>query len=174
MKLRFAIILTCFSGALALPIAPALADDNSLPADLAARFSNFSSGVSSVVEGAQNLVLNAMGFMGIPYRWGGATPEVGFDCSGFVQYVFRQAAGLVLPRSSFEQIRQGAVIARDELQAGDLVFFNTMRATASHVGIYIGENRFIHAPSRGKTVEIGELNNSYWQARYDGARRLPL
>ncbi|HTE13659.1 MAG TPA: C40 family peptidase [Burkholderiales bacterium] len=119
-------------------------------------------------------MLNAMGFMGIPYRWGGSTPETGFDCSGFVQYVFRQAVGLVLPRSSFEQIRQGASVARDDLQPGDLVFFNTMRATASHVGIYIGENRFIHAPSRGKTVEIAEFTNSYWQARYDGARRLSL
>ena len=115
-----------------------------------------------------------MGFLGIPYRFGGATPEAGFDCSGFVQYVFRQAAGLMLPRSSFDQIRQGIAVAREELQVGDLVFFNTMRATASHVGIYIGENRFIHAPSRGKTVEIVDIENSYWRARYDGARRLPL
>jgi cell wall-associated NlpC family hydrolase len=112
--------------------------------------------------------------MGIPYKWGGATPETGFDCSGFVQYVFRQATGLLLPRSSFDQIRQGAAVARDQLQPGDLVFFNTMRATASHVGIYIGENRFIHSPSRGKSVEIGDVTNVYWQARYDGARRLPL
>jgi cell wall-associated NlpC family hydrolase len=80
----------------------------------------------------------------------------------------------VLPRSSFEQIRQGASVSREELQPGDLVFFNTMRATASHVGIYIGENRFIHAPSRGKSVEIVDFTSVYWQARYDGARRLPL
>lgn len=152
---------------LAAPLAPARADDQSLIADLSSR-------VGSLVGRAQELVLNAMGFMGIPYRWGGTTPETGFDCSGFVQYVFRQAVGLVLPRSSFDQIRQGTSVAREELQPGDLVFFNTMRATASHVGIYIGENRFIHAPSRGKTVEIVEFNNSYWQARYDGARRLPL
>jgi len=171
MKIRFVILLSCvLSGG-----APAYADDDNARPELGARLANsISTSVNSVFEGAQNLVLNAMGFMGIPYRFGGATPEAGFDCSGFVQYVFRQAAGLVLPRSSFEQIRQGVVVARDELQVGDLVFFNTMRATASHVGIYIGENRFIHAPSRGKTVEIVDLTNSYWQARYDGARRLPL
>ncbi len=171
MKIRFVILLSCvLSGG-----APAYADDDNARPELGARLANsISTSVNSVFEGAQNLVLNAMGFMGIPYRFGGATPEAGFDCSGFVQYVFRQAAGLVLPRSSFEQIRQGVVVARDELQVGDLVFFNTMRATASHVGIYIGENRFIHAPSRGKTVEIVDITNSYWQARYDGARRLPL
>lgn len=165
MKLPFAIILAC---SLTVTVAPAHADDNSLPADLAVRFSS----IGSFLNRAQDIVLNAMGFMGIPYHWGGSSPESGFDCSGFVQYVFRQAAGLLVPRSSFDQIRQGAVVAREELQAGDLVFFNTMRATASHVGIYIGENRFIHAPSRGKTVEIVNFTDAYWQARYDGARRL--
>ena len=168
MRLRFAIILAC---SLSAPVAPAHADDDSLPADLAVRFSSIG-GLGGFLDRAQDIVLNAMGFMGIPYRWGGSSPDTGFDCSGFVQYVFRQAAGLVLPRSSFDQIRQGAVVAREELQAGDLVFFNTMRATASHVGIYVGENRFIHAPSRGKTVEIVSLSDAYWQARYDGARRL--
>jgi cell wall-associated NlpC family hydrolase len=115
-----------------------------------------------------------MGFMGIPYRWGGTSPETGFDCSGFVQFVFRQATGVLLPRSSFDQIRLGVSVMRDELMPGDLVFFNTMRATASHVGIYIGENRFIHSPSRGKVVEISDITSVYWQSRYDGARRMPL
>ncbi len=164
MKSSSAIILAF---CLAAPLAPAHADDQSLAADLTAR-------VGNIVGRTQELVLNALGFMGIPYRWGGTTPETGFDCSGFVQYVFRQAAGLVLPRSSFDQIRHGTSVAREELQPGDLVFFNTMRATASHVGIYIGDNQFIHAPRRGKTVEIAEFTNSYWQARFDGARRLPL
>jgi cell wall-associated NlpC family hydrolase len=174
MRSPFATILTAVLS-LVLTSGAARADDESLRPDLGTRLANtISSSVSNVLAGAQNLVLNAMGYMGIPYRFGGATPEAGFDCSGFVQYVFRQAAGLVLPRSSFEQIRQGISVAREELQVGDLVFFNTMRATASHVGIYIGDNRFIHAPSRGKTVEIVDFTNSYWQARYDGARRLPL
>jgi cell wall-associated NlpC family hydrolase len=162
MKNPAALILAC-----CLATSVAHADDQSQTTDLSSRVGNF-------IDQTQNLVLNAMGFMGIPYRWGGSTPEAGFDCSGFVQYVFRQAAGLVLPRSSFDQIRQGTAVARGELQPGDLVFFNTMRATASHVGIYIGENRFIHAPRTGKTVEIADFTNVWWQARYDGARRLPL
>ncbi len=175
MRLRSATTATLLTAALALGAAPVRADDESLRPDLGTRLAiTISSSVGSVVAGAQNLVLNAMGFLGIPYRFGGATPEAGFDCSGFVQYVFRQASGLMLPRSSFDQIRQGIAVARDELQVGDLVFFNTMRATASHVGIYIGENRFIHAPRRGKTVEIVDITNSYWQSRFDGARRLPL
>ena len=165
MKSHIAIILAF----LIMSAGPVRANDQGLPPDLAARLS---SGFGTVITRAHDLVLNAMGFMGIPYRWGGTTPETGFDCSGFVQYVFRQAAGLILPRSSFDQIRQGAIVARDELQPGDLVFFNTMRATASHVGIYIGEGRFIHSPSRGKTVEIVNFADPYWQARYDGARRL--
>jgi len=146
---------------------PAQAEDPVSRSDIRAR-------VSNVVSQTHDLVFSALSFMGIPYRWGGSTPESGFDCSGFVQYVFRQVTGLTLPRSSFDQIRQGIAVARDSLQPGDLVFFNTMRATASHVGIYIGENRFIHAPRSGKTVEIADMTNVYWQARFDGARRLPL
>ncbi len=171
MRLRSATLLTFTLAALVAPVASVRADDESLRPDLGARIV---ATVSNVFESTQNLVLNAMSFMGIPYKFGGSTPEAGFDCSGFVQYVVRQAAGLVLPRSSFDQIRQGASVTREELQPGDLVFFNTMRATASHVGIYIGENRFIHAPSRGKTVEIVNITDTYWQTRYDGARRLPL
>ena len=91
-----------------------------------------------------------------------------------VQYVAKQALGIVLPRSSFDQGRAGQSVDKQDLQPGDLVFFNTMRAPFSHVGIYVGENRFIHAPSRGKTVEIVDFNNSYWQQRYNGARRLAL
>lgn len=167
MKSKAAIILAFSLAAPLAPLTPAHADDQSLTAELGSR-------ISGLVDRAGELVLNAFGFLGIPYVWGGSSPEAGFDCSGFVQYVFRQAAGLMLPRSSFDQIRQGIAIAREELRPGDLVFFNTMRATASHVGIYIGENRFIHAPSRGKTVEIADFTNSYWQARYDGARRMPI
>jgi cell wall-associated NlpC family hydrolase len=164
MRLRAAIILA-FS--LAAPQASVHADETPITPNLSTR-------VGALVDRAGELVLNAMGFLGIQYRWGGASPETGFDCSGFVQYVFRQTAGLMLPRSSFDQIRMGQEIAPDELQPGDLVFFNTMRATASHVGIYIGENRFIHAPRRGRTVEIVDFTNSYWQARFDGARRMPI
>lgn len=158
---------------MALSITPiaAHADDEALTPNISARIA---SSFNSVVSRAQDFVLNAMGMMGIPYRWGGATPETGFDCSGFVQYVAKQALGIVLPRSAFDQVNAGRSVEREDLQPGDLVFFNTMRAPFSHVGIFVGENRFIHAPSRGKTVEIADFNNSYWQQRYNGARRLPL
>ncbi len=167
MRLHTAIVATTLLATPLVIMAPAAHAQEAAPGTSESR-------VEAFFHRANDLVLNAMGFMGIPYKWGGAAPETGFDCSGFVQYVVRQAVGVVLPRSSFDQIRQGVAIARDQLQPGDLVFFNTMRATASHVGIYIGENRFIHAPSRGKSVEIGDVTNVYWQARYDGARRLPL
>ena len=163
MKLRFAIIAASLLG---VPLAPAHAQDSGSAAP--------ESRVDAFLDRAQDLVLNAMGFMGIPYKWGGATPDTGFDCSGFVQFVFRQATGVVLPRSSFDQVRHGISVLRGELQPGDLVFFNTMRAPLSHVGIYIGEDRFIHSPSRGKAVEIVNISEPYWQKRYNGARRLPL
>ena len=143
MKLPVAIISAVL---LAAPLAPACAQEASPTAT--------ESRVDSFLSRANDLVLNALGFMGIPYKWGGTTPDTGFDCSGFVQFVFRQATGLILPRSSFEQVLQGISVAREELQPGDLVFFNTMRAQFSHVGIYIGENRFIHSPSR----EIGRAH----------------
>ena len=137
---RSATSLTIADAALAAPVSSARADDESLRPDLGARIVATVATIGSVFERTHNLVLNAMGFMGIPYKFGGSTPEAGFDCSGFVQYVVRQAAGLVLPRSSFDQIRLGASVARDELQPGDLVFFNTMRATASHLNFMA--NRF--------------------------------
>ena len=164
--MRLPIATIAVTAMLALPWVPVHAQD--------ATTTTAESRVDAFLSRAQDLVFNAMGFMGIPYKWGGATPEAGFDCSGFVQYVFRQATGLLLPRSSFDQVRHGVSVTREELQPGDLVFFNTLRAPFSHVGIYVGENRFIHAPSRGKSVEIVDFTNSYWQKRYDGARRLPL
>ena len=129
-------------------------------------------GSDSYLARAQEVVLNAMGFLGIPYRWGGSTPEAGFDCAGLVQYVFRQALGTLLPRSSYDMGVMGLSVSHTDLLPGDLVFFNTLRRPFSHVGIYIGENRFIHAPRRGKTVEIVDMSGSYWQQRYNGARRL--
>lgn len=163
MKLRIAMIAALIA---ALPIASSYANDPVIPAT--------ESRAETLLTRVHDLVLNAMSQMGVPYKWGGAAPESGFDCSGFVQFVVRQATGIMLPRSSFDQVRHGMSITRDELQPGDLVFFNTLRAPFSHVGIYIGENRFIHAPSRGKSVEIVDITNSYWQKRYNGARRLPL
>lgn len=116
--------------------------------------------------------MSALSLKGTKYKYGGSSPETGFDCSGFVQYVFKQSANLALPRSTFAQSQLGKAIAKQDLQAGDLVFFNTVKNTISHVGIYMGDNRFIHAPNTGGNVRIESLNARYWAQRYSGAQRL--
>ncbi|HVJ75344.1 MAG TPA: C40 family peptidase [Casimicrobiaceae bacterium] len=128
--------------------------------------------VESVWHGAQDLAMYALGLIGVDYRWGGETPDGGLDCSGLVRHVFQQVTGVTLPRTSKELSRIGAPIARGDLKAGDLVFFDTRSFAFSHVGIYLGDDRFIHAPSRGSEVEIAELNNGYWRKHFNGARRL--
>lgn len=128
--------------------------------------------VATVWHGAQDLAMYALGLIGVEYRWGGETPDGGLDCSGLVRHVFQQVTGMTLPRTSKELSRIGAPIARGDLKAGDLVFFDTRRFAFSHVGIYLGDDRFIHAPSRGREVEIAELSNGYWRKHFNGARRL--
>ena len=122
---------------------------------------------------ASELVLSAMQFIGVPYRRGGASADEGFDCSGFTRYVFEHSLGLVLPRRADEQARGGGLlqVPRDELEPGDLVFFNTLRRTFSHVGIYVGDGRFVHAPRSGAEVRLEDMRTAYWSRRYDGARR---
>jgi cell wall-associated NlpC family hydrolase len=121
---------------------------------------------------AQDTIDQAMDLLGIRYRRGGSTPEAGFDCSGFVNHVFREGLGLILPRSSKEMSKSGEAISRDELRPGDLVFFNTMRNAFSHVGIYLGDNQFVHAPRSGGKVRIEDLRDGYWTKRFNGARRV--
>ena len=121
---------------------------------------------------AQDAIDQAMDLLGIRYRRGGSSPEAGFDCSGFVSHVFREGLGLILPRSSKEMSRSGQEISRDELRPGDLVFFNTMRHAFSHVGIYLGDNQFVHAPRSGGRVRIEDLREGYWMKRFNGARRI--
>jgi cell wall-associated NlpC family hydrolase len=121
---------------------------------------------------AQDLTSSALDLIGIRYRWGGATPETGLDCSGLVQFVFQQVTGATLPRSAKEMSRLGDKVALSDLKSGDLVFFNTRHFAFSHVGIYVGDNRFIHAPRRGREVEMATIDKRYWQKRFDGARRL--
>lgn len=131
--------------------------------------------VQQVRETASELVMTAMNFLGVPYRLGGNSAEQGFDCSGFTRHVFEHSIGLVLPRRSHEQATQAGLlpVKRDELKPGDLVFFNTMRRAFSHVGIYVGEGRFIHAPSAGGEVRVEDMRAAYWQRRFNGARRAP-
>jgi len=110
--------------------------------------------------------------LGVRYRYGGTSPATGFDCSGLVMHVFKQAWGLALPRNARAQARVGTPVARIDLAPGDLVFYNTRNQPSSHVGIYLGEGRFIHAPRPGQRVRIESLESRYWKARYNGARRL--
>lgn len=118
------------------------------------------------------LLLDAMGYIGTPYARGGNTGATGLDCSGFVKAVFAQAEGITLPRSAHEQANATVKIDLQELQPGDLVFYNTLRRAYSHVGIYLGDGRFIHSPRAGSQVRIESMNGSYWLTRFNGARRV--
>ena len=123
-------------------------------------------------ERANAVLMRAISLVGTPYRWGGNTPEGGFDCSGLVNYVFRDMLDVRLPRTSRELFGlQGPRIAPGQLAGGDLVFFGSGGAV-SHVGIYVGEGRFVHAPNSGGTVRLDRLDGSWWRAHYTGARRL--
>jgi cell wall-associated NlpC family hydrolase len=124
---------------------------------------------------ANDLVIGAMNFLGVPYRRGGTSRESGFDCSGFTRHVFENTVGLILPRRAAEQANSPDLVPvnKAELKPGDLVFFNTLRNTFSHVGIYIGDNKFIHSPRAGGKVRVEDIRESYWQQHYDGARRAP-
>lgn len=121
-----------------------------------------------------NLTLYAMSLYDTPYRYGGTTRKNGFDCSGFVQYVYKNSLGLSLPRTSAQMSRVGIHLKRQQLRPGDLVFFNTSHRRYSHVGIFIGDNRFLHAPRTGKAIRISSMKNKYWRTRYEGARRMTL
>ena len=124
-------------------------------------------------SGFNSLIDKGMSFIGIKYRFGGDGPEDGgFDCSGLVRKVFGDALGLSLPRRAAEMAKEGDKVARRELKPGDLVFFNTMRRTFSHVGIYVGDNKFLHAPSKGGQVRVESMDSAYWQKRFTGARRV--
>lgn len=119
-----------------------------------------------------NLAFYALSLSGTPYKYGGSSPESGFDCSGFVGHVFRQTLGIDLPRSAHEIIRIGQAIKTNELRPGDLVFYNTLKRAFSHVGIYLGDDRFVHSPSRGGGVRVENMQENYWRKRFNGARRI--
>lgn len=121
----------------------------------------------------EDIPIYAVSLVGSPYRLGGNSPETGLDCSGFVGHVFRQTAGIVLPRDSRAISESTRPLAPDELQPGDLVFFNTLDRPFSHVGIYLGDDRFVHASSsRTGSVMVSSLGDRYWRERFDGARRV--
>jgi len=122
-------------------------------------------------ERSLKLVSHARKQVGVRYRYGGSSPQHGFDCSGLVRYVYRQA-GIVLPRTTEAMSETGLALRKSELEPGDLVFFDTRRKPFSHVGIYIGQQRFIHAPASGGAVQLVDMRERYWRTRYVGARRV--
>lgn len=123
-------------------------------------------------EAMNDLAIYAMSLAETPYRYGGNSPESGFDCSGFVRHAFLKSLGLQLPRTSLEMSRVGEALQEDQLRPGDLVFFNTQQQPFSHVGIYVGEDRFVHSPKSGKSIVIVNMRENYWRSRYNGARRI--
>jgi cell wall-associated NlpC family hydrolase len=136
-----------------------------------------STGPAPVFHGADEDAMNelaiyAMSLADTPYQYGGNSEAQGFDCSGFVRFVFRKSLGWILPRTSLQMSRYGYPVESRQLQPGDLVFFNTQHQAYSHVGIYVGDDRFVHAPRSGKAVEVVNMREGYWKGHYDGARRL--
>jgi len=150
---------------------------SAVPLTLSESASNYFSRLTDLVvdsfsEKSESLINDAMKLIGVRYRWGADVPQSGLDASGFVRYVFNDKLGFLIPRKSTQMSRIGKPVQREELQPGDLVFFNTMRLTFSHVGIYVGDNKFIHSPAKGATVRVDDMSSSYWERRFDGARRL--
>jgi cell wall-associated NlpC family hydrolase len=117
-------------------------------------------------------LLQALLAIGVDYRYGGKSPATGFDCSGLVAHVYREAWGIRLPPTTAAQSRAGVPVSLAELQAGDLVFYDTLQRPYSHVGIYLGEGKFVHAPKSGAQVRIESLQSNYWAQRFNGARRI--
>ena len=164
-------LLVACASAHAMPGTPAEDDMSSFLADkgLLTKLEQVS---HTVTNRASDLVITAMGFLGVPYRRGGNSVESGFDCSGFVRAMYEQTIGLLLPRRANEQAAATETIDKKDLQPGDLVFFNTMKRAFSHVGIYVGEGKFIHSPKPGAQVRVEDMEHSYWQRRFNGARRV--
>jgi len=165
--------LRVFVAIVALHAAFALAADRPADRSLAeAAHASLSTAATRMVEGTRRLGLFALSLVGIDYRYGGESPDRGLDCSGLIRYVFQEVTGVTLPRTAKELSRIGKSVRAGELEPGDLVFFNTRHFAFSHVGIYLGNDRFVHAPSNGGEVGVATLSNGYWQKRYNGARRL--
>lgn len=162
----FVIGLSAASGARADETVNAPAQDSPTLVDRVVDHANAS------VATVQDVMAKALDLIGIRYRRGGTSPETGFDCSGLVYHVFREGFGLYLPHNAKQISKEGEAVSRKDLQPGDLVFFNTMRRAFSHVGIYLGDNKFVHAPRSGGVVRVEDMNETYWKTRFNGARRI--
>lgn len=176
-KWLYILLLVCASAQAAPGAAPSedmdrFLHDKGLLGQLAEMRHSVTDQAQQVVGRTSDLVVTAMGFLGVPYRRGGNNAETGFDCSGFVRSIYEQTVGLLLPRRADQQAASTQVIDKKDLQPGDLVFFNTMRRAFSHVGIYVGDGKFIHSPRSGSEVRVEDMRQAYWQRRFDGARRV--
>jgi cell wall-associated NlpC family hydrolase len=176
------LLMTTTSGAFADEVSSSSQDANGIfssskssdatSADAASSSGGAKSFLSGVASKAGDVVVGALNMIGVRYRWGGNTPDSGLDCSGFVRYVFQDTLGMTLPRRAEEMSRVGEKVTVSDLKPGDLVFFNTMRRSFSHVGIYIGDNKFVHSPSTGSTIRVDDMEDGYWEKRFQGARRI--
>jgi cell wall-associated NlpC family hydrolase len=128
--------------------------------------------LQNLTDRASELAMRAVGLIGIRYKYGGNVPEGGLDCSGLVRYLFKEVWNADLPRTSQEISQVGEHVDSKNLRPGDLVFYNTLRRSFSHVGVYLGDNKFIHAPSAGGQVRIESMDVGYWKKRFNGARRI--
>ena len=165
MKIRTTAIAALFS---LLPVASHSADvaEASLSSETVVE-------QSASPNGVQRLLNYAVGLTGVNYKFGGKSPETGFDCSGYVRYVFKQVGGMSLPHNALAISKVGEKISHSDLRPGDLVFFTTLRRTISHVGIYLGNNRFVHASSTSTgVVEVSDMRDNYWSRSFNGARRI--
>lgn len=117
------------------------------------------------------MLLQSVSLIGIPYRWGGNTPETGMDCSGFIRYLYKTSLGINLPRTSAEMSKVGKRVPVDKIEPGDLLFFNTRRGANTHVGMYLGNNKMVVAPRTGQDIQIAEIN-SYYRTHLNGAKRI--
>lgn len=141
------------------------------PAEAAPKQSFYGKVAGSVSDSSASIINNAMQLIGVRYRYGD-TVQTGFDASAFVKYVFKDNLGFLFPAKAGDMSKVGLQISRENLRPGDLVFFNTLQRENSHVGIYVGENKFIHAPARGSGVRVDDMSTVYWDQRFDGARRV--
>lgn len=144
----------------------------SLPAIASGKANLALAKLHDITNRASELAVQALSMLGINYRYGGTSPDTGLDCSGLVRYVFKEAWGTDLPRTSAEISRVGEKVDKVDLRPGDLVFYNTLRRGFSHVGIYLGDRKFIHSPSAGGQVRIEDMDVAYWKKRFNGARRI--
>jgi len=174
LRLLALVLVACMSCAYAAPEKAPAEGRAAVDAsdDPIGKFASSSNKSSASEEVAGDLILQAMSLLGVAYRFGGTSPTSGLDCSGFIQYIFKKSLRVSLPRTAAEMAHTGRAVDRSELAPGDLVFFNTRGFANSHVGMYMGNNKFIHAPRTGKSVEVVSLSSSYWAARYNGARRV--